>query len=390
MFSQKNGLFQNPDHRSASPGSGDADDAGERKTVQFFNIHNHRKNGEAAMKNFDYGHLLGRAWNIVWKNKILWLFGFLAALGGEIAGNSSNLVNLTNQLSGSDVERWSEYMPPEWTSLIRQISTIDWAAAWVYIGIAVGGCLIVTLVLAVFSQLGLGGLVKSVQAAETGGAVSVQTAWAFGRKYFWRVTGIAVIEFSIRLFAALLIFAATLLILIPALLGSSSFLSSALIFPLLFCPLMCCFIFGILVISFYMYTAKLVVLLEDKPLPAAFSRAGAFLKRFIGPVLLLGAIGYVVSIGISFISLIVAAPVFIFFLAGLMPMINETGMVNTTFVYIGAALFLIQLPIGWLITSVWVSWENALYTLFYRRAAEIMGEPGAAASEGISLPGVSN
>ena len=48
-------------------------------------------------------------------------------------------------------------------------------------------------------------------------------------------------------------------------------------------------------------------------------------------------------------------------------MITETGMINMTLLYGAGILFLILLPVGWLISAVWATWSNSVYTLVYRR-----------------------
>ena len=44
----------------------------------------------------DYGEIITRAWNITWKNKFLWVLGFLAALT-SIGSNSNSIQNSYNE-----------------------------------------------------------------------------------------------------------------------------------------------------------------------------------------------------------------------------------------------------------------------------------------------------
>jgi len=40
--------------------------------------------------NFNFGEVLTRAWQIIWKHKVLWIFGFLAGCGqsgSSVRGN---------------------------------------------------------------------------------------------------------------------------------------------------------------------------------------------------------------------------------------------------------------------------------------------------------------
>ena len=49
----------------------------------------------------DFGKVLGRAWEITWRWKMLWVLGFLAALGQGSGANPSNY-----SLSGDEFERY--------------------------------------------------------------------------------------------------------------------------------------------------------------------------------------------------------------------------------------------------------------------------------------------
>jgi hypothetical protein len=337
------------------------------------------------VKNFDYGHLLGRAWRIVWDNRILWLYGLMVALGGEIWSGASNGLNLSRQLSETAPEDWTEFLPTDWAHFLSRISSSDWTALRIYLGLAVGGCLVVALVLAAFAQLGLGGLVKSVQAAESGGKVTASKAWEYGRRFFWRVTGIALIEWMTMLVAVGLYVIGILVIIFSPCVGDvfSRYPDPAILF--LLCPLLCCFTSGVLVINFYMYFSKLAAILEDKPWLESFSRAAGLLKSTIGPALLLGLLVYVVGWGVNFLTLLAAAPAIGFLLAGFAPLMSQSGTVRPVWAYLGTALFIVQIPVSWWIISVWVGWKNALYALFYQRAAETAwgGDSDRKAASGI-------
>jgi hypothetical protein len=329
------------------------------------------------MKNFDYGKLLGGAWNIIWKNKSLWLFGFLTALAGEIGGNGSNLINLGNRFLNGDLEKMTEYMPKEWVDIIRQLSGLQWSEIQTYVFLGLGCCLISMAVLRVIGVFGFGGLIKGIQEADSGRAVSVPMGLVFGRRYFWRVFGIEAVDILIRMAAALVLILILFAALFGALLGGGFLLAAPMVFLAVYCPLFCCFLAGINILSFFLFFCRLSVVLEDASFRASFGRAAAVLRRSIGPVFILCAVYFVVALGVNFLGLLILTPAIGVFTAGLLPMIQQTGMVNVALVEIGLALFVIQIPISWWITAVWVSWGNALFSLFFLRAAEIAGNADA-------------
>ena len=48
----------------------------------------------------DYGKVLGRAWEITWRWKALWILGFLAGLGSGKGGSP----NVNYQTGGGDLQ----------------------------------------------------------------------------------------------------------------------------------------------------------------------------------------------------------------------------------------------------------------------------------------------
>jgi len=53
----------------------------------------------------DYGEILTRAWQIIWKHKILWIFGILAGCGSG-SNNFSNGSRYTNESGSNPVSNW--------------------------------------------------------------------------------------------------------------------------------------------------------------------------------------------------------------------------------------------------------------------------------------------
>jgi len=104
----------------------------------------------------DYGKVLSRAWQITWHWKVLWVLGFLAALG---SGNGGGNFNFT--LGGLGEEARGITAPgPEWIGLVIAVIALAFL-----IGIA----------LWVVSIIASGGLVAGVQQVEE------EESTAFGR-----------------------------------------------------------------------------------------------------------------------------------------------------------------------------------------------------------------
>ena len=106
----------------------------------------------------DYGEILGRAWQIAWREKKLWVLGFMTHLGvlgigamllGEIGEEESKLAGLLSCLG-----------------------------LWIWIALVVA------------SIYARGGLIAGVQQAEDEGSVGFRRAWQAGRKRFGTLSGI--------------------------------------------------------------------------------------------------------------------------------------------------------------------------------------------------------
>jgi hypothetical protein len=121
-----------------------------------------------------YGKILGRAWEITWRWKLLWVFGFLVSLGqgGTRGGNSFNWVE----------ERRGYYphfdIPPEIGGLLVALACVG-----VIIGIA----------LWVLSVIGRGALIGGVQQVEEEGSTNLGRAWRAGVSRFWTLFGIGIL-----------------------------------------------------------------------------------------------------------------------------------------------------------------------------------------------------
>ena len=87
----------------------------------------------------DYGKVLGRAWQITWRWKALWLLGFLASLGGGggMGGNGYY------SSSGKDLnEQAGALLPPEaWAAIagVACLLLIIFIILWVVSVTARGG-----------------------------------------------------------------------------------------------------------------------------------------------------------------------------------------------------------------------------------------------------------
>ncbi|MBN2085167.1 MAG: hypothetical protein JW748_08055 [Anaerolineales bacterium] len=328
----------------------------------------------------DFGQILIRAWQITWKNKSLWVFSFFIVLVSETASGGSNSINLQNRISGMDLSGNSEFLPPEIRNFLEWVNAIDWSSAWVYAAIAAGCVLVVWILLNLLAVRGHGALIAGIRKADTGESVTVREAWSMGGRYFGRLLAVTIMDFLVRLAMAvvafLVIFGALMLGMHRFLYGGRDFPGVILIPLLLICPVYCGVFTAATLLSLYFYFAKLAIVIEDLGIRASIRRSWKVILRSLGPLMIIGLIVFALSLGMGVVSVLWTAPAIGVFLAGIWPMVQELGMLNMPLLYLSGALFLLSLPVGWLVSAVWVSWTNAVYTLIYMRlTAEATAPP---------------
>ncbi len=141
----------------------------------------------------DFGEVLGSAWKIIWKHKVLWIFGIFAGCsrggggGGGGGGRGGTGITPPN----------GNYTPLE-NSLIQfgnYIQTHPWVIA-LFVLVAL---LIIVLAL-LLGTMGRIGLIRGTLRADSGAEhLGFAELWDESRPYFWRILLFSVIIFLLLL-----------------------------------------------------------------------------------------------------------------------------------------------------------------------------------------------
>ncbi|MGE5073087.1 MAG: hypothetical protein ACM3MF_06635, partial [Anaerolineae bacterium] len=139
----------------------------------------------------DFGEVLGRAWRIIWKHKILWIFGILAgcARGGGGGGSGNGWRFNGNGGSGQ---------APQWMNNFG-----DWIGShpWV-IALFVIAILVLVIVALLIGTIGRIALIKGTQKADAGAErLGFGELWTESLPYFWRVFLLGLLVFVVVLVA---------------------------------------------------------------------------------------------------------------------------------------------------------------------------------------------
>lgn len=275
------------------------------------------------------GEVLTRAWDIIWKNKVLWIFGLLASLAGGSGGNNFRYNFEQNGSTGA--------MPVNFP-------------AWLIILLVMLG-VVVLVIFVVLATLGRAGLVRGAWLADGG-----QTGLGFGQlfrdsqHYFWRVIllGVLVVAISLSLVLALAI---------PTVLTAG-------IAALCLWPLFCLLVPFFIVLTVIVELAIIAIVGEDLSISDSLRRAWEVFRANLPMMIAVGVIVAIVSFVIGFLAslplIATLAPVFLLFNAG-------SGNVGNAAVVIGIILFVLYLPILLFVQSLITAYVETTWTVTFRR-----------------------
>ena len=302
----------------------------------------------------DYGKILSRAWEITWRWKILWILGFLVALGRGNGGGGSNLTYSTRSGSGA----WGLDISPGLLGILIPLTCL---------------AILIAIALWVASIIARGGLIAGVQQVEDKGDTSFAQAWKAGVSRFWTLLGIGFLS-GLPIFLAVLALVAICLL---SVLGVGIIAEAAeapamwaLLAPAFICclPVICLLVIAGAVLDQIRIYAERAAVLEELDWIDAFKRGWQVLKCNLGPTivlwliflllsLLLGAVifGLVMVFALPFIALILGAA----FLEDAFPLVIAPLVISgLAFAILGAAL-----------SGIVETFRSATWTLAYRQLA---------------------
>lgn len=306
--------------------------------------------------NFNFGEVLTRAWQIVWKHKVLWIFGILASCGqggggGNGGGNSG----------GSDND-FSPNLPPQLTQWTQWIEN----NLMQFIAILVAILCIIWIVVAFISTIGKIGLIRGTAQAE-GGAESLIFGQLFSESmpYFWRMFGLSLIlALPILVFVVVLVVGA-LAFIVPVSVSSgesSSALGALAIVPIIL-GCVCLLIPVMIVISMVFSQAARALVLEELGVLPAIARGWEIFRANLGPIILMAIILGVISFVVGFATVI---PVMIMVFPAMFAFIAGGAQSNTPWIFMGICVCL-YLPVLILLNGILTAYAESAWTLVYMR-----------------------
>jgi hypothetical protein len=296
----------------------------------------------------DFGEVLGRAWRIIWKHKILWIFGIFAGCsrgGGGGGGNSGYQFSSPNgQVPNNAMEQFGNW-----------ISNHPWVVALFILAI-----LVIVVIGIVLGTLGRIGLIKGTQKAD-GGAEHLAFAqlWDESLPFFWRV-------FLLMLIVGLATF---VLVLILVLLGIGAAVITLGIGLVCLIPLFCVLVLALWFAGLVVQMAEIAIVTEDLSIMDGVRRGWDVVKRNVGPVLImwliLAVISFVVGLVIAIPVLVAVVPAAIAFAASG----SQGASPNWLPLIIGLGCCAVYFPFLLVLNGILSAYLETAWTLTFLRVA---------------------
>ncbi|MEN8172810.1 MAG: hypothetical protein ABFS03_08000 [Chloroflexota bacterium] len=301
-----------------------------------------------------------RAWEIIWKFKVLWLFGILASCGQGGSGSSTSSGGGGGK-TGFQFDAGSFNLPPEMQRyILRADRFFDSIEAW-QIAALIGGfflfSLIIGLIFNALSTIGRVGIIQGTVEAEGGvDRLSFGDLFTSGKPFFWRV-------FGLNLLIGIALLIAFLIIIIPAIGITALTLGIGLICLI---PLICILIPLSWMVSVIIEQANIALVVEDLGMMPALQRGWAVFRENLGSMiimgLILGVLSFVISLIFALPILLIIFPV-VFGIAG--------GAITDAEAFVGggfavaALCFMAYLPFLIVLGGILRSYINTAWTLTY-------------------------
>ncbi|MCI0549837.1 MAG: hypothetical protein L0287_02665 [Anaerolineae bacterium] len=305
--------------------------------------------------NFNFGEVLTRAWQIVWKHKILWVFGILASCGRGGSNFNSGSSGGGDGGSGTPPD-----LPPqamEWFRWVEENAVTFFALVCVFV-------LLIWLVTKAIGAVGKIGLIRGTAQVE-GSTEQLIFGQLFseGTPYFGRMFGLLVLVDLPILALALVVIVMAIAFVLPVSQAGDAAVTGMFSMVALFGVCICLFIPIMIVVYLIANQSERAIVLEEMRVLPAISRGWDVFRNNLGPIIVMAIILAVISFVVGFIIaipiLIVVVPTMFAFMAG--------EAQNWTPLAIAGVCICLYIPISLLLNGIAIAYTESAWTLTYMR-----------------------
>ena len=296
--------------------------------------------GVGNVNNFDFGEVLTRAWQIIRKHKVLWLFGILASCARGSGGGSSG--------GGSGSRSNGSGGMPFQPAQIGKFTQFLQDNLWIILAV-VAGVFLLFFIFYMLAMLGRIGLIKGAALADKGAEfLAFGELWLESLPFFGRVFGL---NFLVGL--------AFFVILVPLFLFGLVTMGFGLLCIL---PLLCVIVPLSWVLMVVVEQAQIAIVLDDLGLLAGVKRGWELVKDNAVSILILVLI---LGIGSAVLGVILVMPMIIALVPGAAGMLALRN--SLTPLYIGLACCAVYIPILLVLNGILTAYIQTAWTLVYLR-----------------------
>ena len=294
----------------------------------------------------DIGGVLSRAWQIIWRHKVLWIFGILASCGGNANGGASSNYSVSDR----------QELPPQMQPFFDRFATLtDWQIA-----LLVGTVILVVLLLVVLAiflgTIGRIGLIRGTQQVEQGAdRLGFGDLFRDSLPFFWRVFGLNLL-FGIAAFILLLILLVPFIFLAVVTLGLG---------VLCIIPIICILVPLAWLAQVVITQASIAMVVEDVGIRAGLQRGWDLFRANLGTIIVMALI---LILGVGLIGgTIVALPLVVVVVPAIIGAAAGTDQALRGGLLTAGLCFLAYLPVLLVLSGILRAYIESAWTLTYMR-----------------------
>jgi len=301
----------------------------------------------------DFGEVLSKAWQIIWKHKVLWIFGILTSCGGGSSASGNSGWRTSVQRNDWNFQPMVNNIPEWQIALIIAIFLL---------------VIFVLVVLAVFlSTVGRIGMIRgTVQGDRDAERLSFGELFSGSLPYFWRV-------FGLNLLVGLAFALAVIIVVVP--------LAVSIIGWICLIPLICVLVPIGWFVSVLTEQANIAIVTENLGLVDGLKRGYEVLISNLGPMIIMWLI---LGIGFSLVGgLIIGLPIFFIIGPAVIGAISGNNNVLSGGLVVTGLCLVAYLPVFIVANGILQGYIRSAWTLTYLRltgkrpAVEVIAEPTA-------------
>ena len=312
----------------------------------------------------DYGEILSKSWKIIWKFKVLWIFGIFASCGTR---NGTNFNFNSNFRTGAPSGQPPVLPPGFENNMLNLLRFFENPA--VIIGFISIICILILLSI-FLGIVGRIGLIKGAAEADAGAAhLNFGELWKSGLQYFWRFLGLSLLIGSPIFLIYLALVAGGIIAFVIAFSGPQGgsnvgALSSLVALLPVLCVLGCVIFLLAIVISFLSPQAERAIVIENEGIISGLKRGWGVLTKNLGPILVVWLILLVIGF---VVGLVIALPVLVVVVPAVIAFAMSGNQASYTPLIIAGLCILAYIPVSLVANGILSAYVQSVWTLTYLR-----------------------